>query len=51
MNEWENDEIPHIEMTSELPDWEPSVTDFAKKEAGMIDFRGQVISHETIERG
>ena len=51
MREYEDDNIQNIAMTSELPDWEPSEADFAEQEAGMTDFRGQVLDRETIERG
>ena len=49
--EYEEDSIPKINMTSELPDWEPSTADFAEQESAMIDAGGQVISNDIIERG
>ena len=50
-SEYEDDSIPHIEMTRKPPVWEPSETRFTEQEDAMTNFRGEVISSETIERG
>ena len=50
-SEYEDDSIPHIDMTSKAPVWEPSETSFVEQEYVMTNFRGQVISSETITRG
>ena len=50
-SEYEDESIPHIDMTSEAPMWEPSETSFTEQGDKMTNFRGEVISSETIERG
>ena len=50
-SEYEDELIPHIDMKSEAPVWEPSETSFAEQEDSMTDIRGEVIINETITRG
>ena len=50
-SEYEDELIPHIDMTSEAPVWEPYETSFAEQEDSMTYFRGEVIINETITRG
>ena len=50
-SECEDESIPHIDMTSEAPVWEPYETGFSEKEDAITDFRGEVISNETIASG
>ena len=50
-SEHEHESIHHVDMTSEAPVWEPSENSFTKQEYIMTDFRGEVISNETIARG
>ena len=50
-SEYEDELIPHIDMTSKAPVWEPSETIFAEQEEAMTNFRGDFISSETITRG
>ena len=38
-------------MTSKVSEWELSETSFADQEDAITDFRGGVISSETMERG
>ena len=49
-SEYEDESIPHIYMTSKAPVWETSDTGFSEQEDAMHDFRGEVISSETIAR-
>ena len=39
-SEYEDESIPHIDMPSQEPVWEPSETSFEKQEDAMTDFRG-----------
>ena len=48
VSEYKHESIPHIDMTSEAPVWEPSETSFSEQEDAMTDFRGGVINNETI---
>ena len=50
-SEYEDESIPHIDMTSKALVWEPSETSFAELEDAMNDFREEVIRSETIARG
>ena len=40
--EFEDDDIPRIEMTAQAPEWDPQTSDWAKQEASMTDFRGHI---------
>ena len=51
VDEYEDEDLPHITMTAEGPEWEPCSSDFAEQEAAMTDFRGQIVDRETIARG
>jgi hypothetical protein len=42
--EVEDPEIPHLELTSESPAWNPYDKDFAQQEESHLDWRGHVIS-------
>ena len=48
--EYEDETIPHINITREAPVWDPSETSFAEQEDVITDFRGEVINNETIIR-
>ena len=50
-SEYEDESIPHIDMKSEAPLWDPSETIFVEQDYVMTDFRGKVISNDTITRG
>ena len=51
VSEYEDESIPHIDMTSKAPVWDPSETIFSEQEDVMTDFRGEVIKNDTITRG
>jgi hypothetical protein len=40
--EFEDDDIPKLNMTYEFPKWDPGDPDWATQEASMMDLRGQV---------
>ncbi len=42
--EFEDENIPHLELTAEGPAWEPYDDDFALQEESHLDFRGHLIS-------
>ena len=42
--EFEDPEIPHLELTAESPAWNPYDRDFAQLEESLLDWRGHVIS-------
>ena len=42
--EFEDPEIPHLELTAESPAWNPYDKDFAQLEESYLDWRGHVIS-------
>jgi hypothetical protein len=42
--EFEDPEIPHLELTAESPAWNPYDKDFAQLEESHLDWRGHVIS-------
>ena len=50
-SEYEDESIPHIDITSKDPVWEQSINRFAEQEYAMTDLRGDVIVSETIARG
>ena len=50
-SKYENELIPHIDMKIEAPLWDPSETIFVEQDYVMTDFRGKVISNDTITRG
>ena len=50
-SKYEDELIPHIGMTSKLTVWEISETGFSEHRYAITDFRGEVISSETIKRG
>ena len=50
-SEYDDEYIPHIDMTSKAPLRELSETNFVEQEDAMTDFSGEVISSETIARG
>ena len=42
--EWENsDSSLHIELTSELPEWDPNTTIFEEQERQMLDSNGRIV--------
>ena len=49
-SEYDDESIPHINMTCEAPVRESSETGFTEKEDAMNDLRGEFISSGTIER-
>ena len=51
VSEYEDETIPHIDMISKAPVWDPSEISFTYQEDTMTDFRGRVIDNETIIRG
>ena len=51
ISEYEYESIPHIDMTSKAPVWEPYQTSFSEQENIMTDFRGGFINKDTITRG
>ena len=50
-SEYEDESIPHIDMTTEAPVLEPSETSFAEQEDAITDFRREFICSDTIARG
>jgi hypothetical protein len=42
--EYEDPEIPHLELTAESPAWDPYDRDFAQLEQSFLDWRGHLIS-------
>ena len=42
--EYEDEAIPHLELTAANPAWEPYNTDYASLEESLLDLRGQLIS-------
>ena len=42
--EFEDENIPHLELTADGPAWEPYDDDFALQEESHLDFRGHLIS-------
>ena len=42
--EFQDEDIPHLELTAESPAWEPYDDDFALQEESHLDFRGHLIS-------
>ena len=50
-SEYEDESIPHIDMTSKAPVWEPSQVSFADQEDVMTYFRGEVISNKIFSSG
>ena len=42
--EYEDDDIPHLELMAATPAWDPYDKDFASLEESHLDFRGQLIS-------
>ena len=50
-SEYEDESIPHIDITSKDSVWEQSGNRFAEQEYAMTDLRGDVIVSETIARG
>jgi hypothetical protein len=42
--EYEDDDIPHLELTAATPAWNPYDKDFASLEESHLDFRGHLIS-------
>jgi hypothetical protein len=42
--EYEDDDIPHLELTAATLAWDPYDKDFASLEESRLDFRGQLIS-------
>ena len=51
VSEYEDESIPHIDITIKEPVWDLSETIFSEQEDTMTDFRGEVINNETITRG
>ena len=51
IGEFEDPEIPHINITASAPPWEPSQSSYAEQEAAMTDFGGNVVERETMARG
>ena len=49
-SEYEDESIPHIDMTSKAPVWEPSETGFSEQEDATTHFRVEVIRNEIIKR-
>lgn len=49
--EYEDDELPHYDLTANDPLWDPSSDSFAKQEDGMLDYRGHLLSRATPARG
>ncbi len=45
--EFDDENIPHLEMTGESPDWEPYKSGWAEQEAAMTDFRGHIQGQES----
>ncbi len=41
---YEDDDIPHLELTAASPAWDPYDDDFALQEESHLDFRGHLIS-------
>jgi hypothetical protein len=42
--EYEDDDIPHLELTATAPAWDPYDKDFAALEESHLDFRGRFVS-------
>ena len=42
--EYENEEIPHLELMAMSLAWDPCDKDFASLKESLLDFRGQLIS-------
>ena len=42
--EYENEEIPHLELTVASLAWDPYDKDFASLKESLLDFRGQLVS-------
>jgi hypothetical protein len=47
-DEYEDGDIPKIEMTYEFPEWDPADPDWAVQEASMMDLRGLVHDLEDV---
>ena len=50
-SDYEDESIPHIDMTSKAQVWEPSEISFSEKEYAMTNFRGELIRSVIIARG
>ena len=50
-SEWEDDEIPRVDMTYESPKWDPSSSSFAQREDNMMDYKGELVDRTPAARG
>jgi len=49
--EYEDQNITHIELTGDSPPWDPSDPDFARREDTMVDLEGKIVIPKTSARG
>ena len=49
--EYEDQNIPKIELMVEAPPWDPSNPDYSQQEQSMFDYRGWFVSPNTPARG
>ena len=50
IKEYENEDIPKIHLTVEEPSWDPSTSEYSKRETRMLDHQGQISIPATAER-
>ena len=51
IEEYENQELTHIELTGDSPPWDPSDPDYARHEDNMTNLDGTVVLPESAARG
>ena len=49
--EYEDENIPHLELMADSPAWEPYDDDFALLEESHLNFRGNLISVTSVSTG
>ena len=49
--EYENEETPMIDLTSEKPPWDPSTNEYLERETQMLNHQGQIIISAIVARG
>ena len=51
VTEYENEDIPKINLTSEEPPWDPSTKEYSEQEIQMLDHIGQISISAIVARG
>ena len=50
MAEYENDDIPKIHLTAEVPPWDPVTSEYSERETQMLYHQGQISIPATVAK-